>query len=47
MEKIIRLMTNGRTSGEQTNLVEQMSELAEYVGVTLACMTILSAMAVF
>jgi len=47
MEKLIRLMTNGRTYHEQTNLMENMSEFAEYVGVMLACMTILSFMAIF
>ena len=47
MEKIIRLITNGRTIHEQTKLVEQMNELAEYIGVALACTTVLAAMTIF
>lgn len=46
MEKLIRLMTNNRTAEEQTNLVEEMTELTEFVGVALACMTILAAMTI-
>lgn len=47
MEKLIRLMANGRTYNEQTNLVERVNEMTEFAGVVLACMTILAFMAIF
>ncbi|MBR4757413.1 MAG: hypothetical protein IK084_01255 [Bacteroidaceae bacterium] len=46
MEKLIRLMTNNRTYDEQTNIVEQMTELMEFAGVALACMVVIAAMAI-
>ena len=47
MEKLIRLMTNNRTQNEQTNFVENMNELMEFAGVTITCMMVLTAMAIF
>lgn len=47
MEKLIRLMANGRTINEQSNLLEEMNEVLEFIGVTAACMVVLSAMAIF
>lgn len=46
MEKLIRIMTNGRTVDEQTTIVEKMMEMTEFVGVALACMVVLAAMSV-
>ena len=39
-------MTNNRTYDEQTNIVEQMTEIMEFAGVVLACMVVLAAMAI-
>lgn len=47
MEKLIRLMSNGRTISEQTNMVETMNEMAEFAGVTVACIIVLAAMTIF
>ncbi len=47
MEKLIRLMANGRTMDEQSNLVEELNEVLEFLGVTAACTVVLCAMAIF
>ncbi len=47
MEKLIRLMANGRTISEQTNMVERVSEMVEFAGVTMACIIVLMAMTIF
>ena len=47
MEKLIKLMANGRTMDEQTNLWEEVDEVMQFLGVTAACMVVLSAMAIF
>ena len=47
MEKLIKLLTNGKTVDEQTNLVANMMELAEFAGVTLVCMVVLAFMSIF
>ena len=39
-------MTNNRTYDEQTDLVERMNESTEFVGVAMACMVVLAAMAI-
>ena len=44
METLIRIMANNRTYQEQTDLIEQMHDLAEFMGVALACMVVLAAM---
>ena len=38
-------MANNRTYQEQTDLVEQIHDLGEFMGVALACMVVLAAMA--
>jgi hypothetical protein len=45
MEKLIRLMTNNRSLKEETNFVEEMTELTEFVGVALASLMVLTVMA--
>ena len=47
MEKLIRLMANGRMVNGQSNLLEEINEVFELIGVTTACMVVLSAMALF
>ena len=37
-------MANNRTYQEQTDLIEQMHDVAEFMGVALACMVVLAAM---
>lgn len=46
MEKLIRLMANGKTASEQTHLVEEMTEITEFVGVALACLIVMVAVAI-
>lgn len=46
MEKLIRLMINNRPVQEQTRLAEEMMEFTEFMGVALACLTVVVAMAV-
>lgn len=46
MEKLIRLMANGKTASEQTRLVEEMREITEFVGVALACLIVMAAVAI-
>ncbi len=47
MEKLIRLMTNNKTVDEQTNIVEEMQEIVQFLGVAIASLVVLAAMAVF
>ena len=45
METIIRIMANNRTYDEQTNLVEQLRDSLEFVGLLMASATVLGIMA--
>ena len=45
METLIRIVANGRTYDEQTDLVEQMYEMTEFAGVALTCLVVLAVMA--
>ncbi len=47
MEKLIRLMTNNKTVDEQTNIVEEMQEIVQFLGVAMASLVVLAAMTVF
>ena len=47
MEKLIRLMANGRTMDEQRNLLEELNEVLEFLGVTATCAVVLYAMTIF
>jgi len=47
MEKLIRLMTNNKTVDEQTNIVEEMQEIVQFLGVAIASLVVLAAMTVF
>jgi hypothetical protein len=44
METLIRIMANNRTYQEQTDLVDQIHDLGEFVGVAVACLVVLAAM---
>ena len=46
MEKLIRIMTNGRLVDEQPTFMEEMMEMTEFAGVALACMVVLVAMSI-
>ena len=47
MEKLMRIMTNGRVMSEDTRLVEGLTEVTEFVAVAMACMVVVSAIAIF
>lgn len=46
MEKIIRIMTNNRRMEQQTNLLEEMQELTDFGALALACLVVLTTMAI-
>ncbi len=46
MEKLIRLVANNKTVEEQTELMERMTEVTEFIGVALACTVVVMAMAI-
>ncbi len=47
METLIRIMANNRTYQEQTDLVDLIHDLGEFMGVAVACLVVLAAMMLF